>query len=68
MSQGKMNFFKKFLILGIDKVKIVCYNEFRKNKNVLIFGKIQKYIKKQLQKVKWNKKENRGGNKEKVGI
>lgn len=68
MNQGKMNFFKKFLILGIDKVKIVCYNKFRKNKNVLIFGKIQKYIKKQLQKVKWNKKENRGGNKEKVGI
>lgn len=30
MNQGKMNFFKKFLILGIDKVKIVCYNEFRK--------------------------------------
>ena len=68
MNQGKMNFFKKFLILGIDKVKIVCYNKFRKNKNVLIFGEIQKYIKKQLQKVKWNKKENRGGNKEKVGI
>lgn len=40
MNQGKMNFFKKFLILGIDKVKIVCYNKFRKNKNVLIFGKI----------------------------